>query len=604
VPSLARILLRAVAGAAVLGVPACGGGGGAGGASSDFSAISVSLGSAPSEDVTSFTFVVDAITFRRANGATVDFLQQPATVDLAALEGATQDLGMEEVATGGFVGATVTLDFTNAACFLAGQSTAASLSDTSGQPLTGLVTVDLDLARAPFFAFARQHHSVELDFDLAPSLTIDAAANAVVVAPALVVRVDRVDARTLCTCGALEGMDASTGTAALDLESEAGEPIGARTVVFDPTTVFHVDGVPWTGAAGLAALAAKPAGTWVECYGAVDPLRERVAAAYVEAGSCTRRGGQDLVDGVIVARSGAAGGDATLTVVGASVAAGGAQQFAGTFTVTAAFATTRVVRAGDAGLFDSDALNVGQAIRAYGTLGGATLDATAASALVRELPTTLFGHAVGAPSGTTLTLALGRVGPLDPSSITWSDGGPTPPDPTQFTLDFSSFGSGLSIVDGSPLIAQVFLAKVADADADATAVAIVDLTVAPALLLLRDRAGGFDVSVDPSPDQLQFTVTGAPGPDEEAALDFGYLGRQALPDTPDPLLVAAKPADVFELRHAASDTVACYVLFDEFEAALAAALAGGAAVRDCTAVGTYDAPTNTLRATSAIVVVE
>jgi len=601
---LARILLRSVAGVALLLVPTACGGGGGGGASTDVAALTVTLGSTTPESVTSFTVTVDAITFRRSNGATVDFLQQPATVDLAALAGRAVDLGVSEVATGGFFGATVTLDFTNSTCFLAGQATAAALQDDSEQPLTGVVTLDLDMHRAPFFAFARQHHLLELGLDLDRIATIDAVANTVTVAPSLLWRVDRYDGRAIVTCGALEGMDDRFGTAALALESPSGEPLGARTVVFDVTTIFQVDGVPRTGAAGLAALAAMPAGTWVEATRAIDPLRERVAASYVEAGSGTWQGGQDLVEGVIVARSGAAGSDAALTVLGRSRTAAGAWQYATSFTVDVEFATTRVVRSGDAGLFDADSLNVGQAIRAFGTLTGATLDAKGASALVRELPTALFGHVKGGITDSTLTVDLARVGGEDPSAFTWADGGTTPPDPTNYTLDVGSFEDTLSIADGAPVVALAFVADVDDDLADASPLAISDLTVVPVLLLLRNRAGGFDVTPDAAPDQLRLALSGVPGSDEEAALDFGVLGRQPLPASPDPSAKAAKTGTLFELRYAGSDTGACYVLFPEFEAALAAALAGGATLRDCAMYGSYDATTNALVATTAVVVVE
>jgi hypothetical protein len=263
-----------------------------------------------------------------------------------------------------------------------------------------------------------------------------------------------------------------------------------------------------------------------------------------------------------------------------------------------------VVREGDAGLFDADSLNVGQSIRAFGTLTGATLDAKGAGALVRELPTVLFGHVKGGITDSKLTVDLARVGGEDPGAFTWSDGGPTPPDPSDFTLDVSSFDVTLSIEDGAPVVARAFFADVDDDQADASPLTISDLTVAPALLLLRNRAGGFDVTPDAAPDQLRLAFSGVPGADEEAALDFGVLGRQPLPALPEPSVKAAKTGTLFELRRAGSDAVACYVLFPEFEAALAAALAGGATLRDGAVAGTYDATTNAFLATTAVVVVE
>ena len=83
-------------------------------------------------------------------------------------------------------------------------------------------------------------------------------------------------------------------------------------------TVFQIDGVVSTGAAGLAQLATLPAGSRVFAQGTVSAAQQLLLAGAVESGAGVPWNGQDWVEGLIVGRDNGAGMNATLSVLGRS----------------------------------------------------------------------------------------------------------------------------------------------------------------------------------------------------------------------------------------------------------------------------------------------
>jgi len=107
-------------------------------------------------------------------------------------------------------------------------------------------------------------------------------------------------------------------------------------------TVLQVDGVPATGDTGLTALGAKSAGTRVWAAGTFDRSSRSLSITYVEAGYGTLGNGQDIALGLVTARSGASGQDATLTVQAATIGTGnGNPVFNQSITVNAAIASSK-----------------------------------------------------------------------------------------------------------------------------------------------------------------------------------------------------------------------------------------------------------------------
>jgi hypothetical protein len=158
--------------------------------------------------------------------------------------------------------------------------------------------------------------------------------------------VNRKDAKEHAVGGDLRTVVLGKDLFRIGLEALPGDPIPVVEVHIGPGTVFQVNGQCVLGAAGLAAIDALPPNTWVQAFGSVDTSSQRFTATSVEAGTGSYNGGNDIVEGVIVGRTGGAGADAVLTVEGQSSNSGHTSlQFNLTYTVNTSFANTKVVRA-------------------------------------------------------------------------------------------------------------------------------------------------------------------------------------------------------------------------------------------------------------------
>ena len=104
--------------------------------------------------------------------------------------------------------------------------------------------------------------------------------------------------------GALVSTDVAASSYTVDVRPWF-RPDGAHgrvTVHTTATTSFEIDGVAATGAAGLAALAAKPAGTMTVAFGTLSTQERRFTAEIVHAGDSVSGERVDAIHGNIVAR--------------------------------------------------------------------------------------------------------------------------------------------------------------------------------------------------------------------------------------------------------------------------------------------------------------
>jgi hypothetical protein len=580
---------------------ACGHGSGS---VSGASTLTIALTDAASDDIATFEVDLASIQLTKRGGGVVSVLAAPVHVDLVQLQELSQIVNVVSLPAGLYTAAEIAFDFTNAKCVLVGETTPATLVDELGNALTGLVTLPLSLAGAPINALGGRHRLLELDFDLDQSLAVDATLNQVSVAPSLVVRFDRSDPKELVAMGSLVSVDAPMNDAVVDLKTLSGAFLRQVDFAFQAGATFQIDGVPYVGTNGVNALAALPADTWIQAYGAANPTLGRIDVSYVEAGKGTWNGGSDVLEGHVVGRSGGAGSDATLTVLGHSQDATHTSFLFNTlFSVDVSFADTKVVRRADGTAFDADDLNVGQLVRIFGDLSGTTMDATATDAVVREQPTRLCGFSVGAPGGGLLVMDVARVDLRSASDFDWSDGGTTPPDPTQMQVDVGSLADDLGIVDGTPVVARGFFPAIDDSGEDFVADALVNRDLAGSLLVIRDRLLGFSVFTTTNASQIQFTITGAPGPLEIAAIDRGFVGVIPLPSAPLPTVVPAGALGLYVLRDSLTGAVQVDLDFASFASALGAQLASGRKLRDFAAIGPWDAATNTVEASIASAVI-
>ena len=594
----------------------CGGGGGSSDSLGGTGSLTVTLTDSPAHDVSRFTVKITAITLTSTEASVVNGLKHDITLDLASLTRTSQVLSIQGIDSGHYTSASITFDFTNSSCFLVDQTTEATLLDDDGGPLAD-VTLPIDLSAMPTVVQGGGRYELELDFDLDQSLTIDPVANSVSVAPALVVRTNRKDAHVNVAMGELTGVDVVSGFATMDLQTPSGFSLGSAGLLFSSSTIFQVDGVPALGNSGVQLLPAK-IGKWIQAFVAVNPVNSTSSIAYVEAGTGTFNGGQALIEGVIVDR-GDSGANKLFTVHGRSTSADHSTELFNTdFQVTTKPGVTRVVRdTSSSTTFTIDSLNVGQRVQAYGALTGTIMDATAATAIVRAEPTSLFAFANSAVAADNLEVDLVR--PSAPlaraeeievetvsSPFAWGADNSVARDANAFNVDVSLLGSLPLLAKDDPVRMDVFFSKVNFGNFDATAFTFAKLSDTSRLLSLRDRPNGLTLDTQVIGTQIQFTVnaTALKVAGERAALDRGLLGFDDLTDGTVVLVGPGATAVFYCLRDVTAGTVKAFPTYGAFVTAFDAALTGGSTVKDFIAAGSFDVGSGTLSATTVTAIVK
>lgn len=470
---------------------ACGGGGGSDGGSppTDTGTVQFALTDAPTDAIDLFEVDVHSLTLHGVDGRVVEALPHHARIDFADLVALSELLTSATVPSGAYDRVALTLDFTSAAVHLDGQAGDATVLDGDGNPFVGTTTVGVDFPTdRPFVVAPGVARFIELDFDLDASTTVDTVANTVSVGAVFYAHAEPSDAKPVRVYGRLDGTDAGAPTFSFERLGRRELGRGAtHTAQTDERTVFEVDGTVARGAAGFDLLAAKPEGTRLEIHGVFDPATRRLLARAVEAGRGVFDGTRDAVEGLVLARLGGAGADATLVVAGLGVDRGMRPQFHRTFTVRTSLAGTRVVRRGDDASLTTDDVNVGQRIVALGDLGplGQVLDASAPG-LVRLIQTDVSGVAAGPAAGGALTLALLRIGRIPVGAFDFRVGGAPVANPAALKVGTGSLSlpgiAGGSAVRALGIFAPVTAAPTAP---DFEATTVIDRSDAASLLRVR-----------------------------------------------------------------------------------------------------------------------
>jgi hypothetical protein len=534
------------------------------------------------------------------------------------------------VPAGVYTSARITFDFTNATCVLAGQSQPAAILRESGVPVTGPLTLAIDIGAEPLAVLPNVHTALEIDLDLWESVVVNERDDTIDLEPLLGIHADG-STKAFESTGALFSVDTVASSIVANVESSHGVFSGQIAYEVDEHTIFQLDGVPASGAEGLLLLSARAPGTPLHIVSTIDPASPELQASYVEAGHGTPEGGDDLVDGLVIDRVGnpGPGSDVTFHVLGRSTnAAHTSSQYDATFEVRTAFAATKVVRFASAQALDTDDVNIGQRVRVFGALSGVHMDAAEPASVLRELESRAFGHAIGpiAPparalgtertpsnggdahdaSGApgTLTMDLVHVDLIPSSAFTWSDGGSSPSVPTSFTASVPAFLGATPVMSGSPMEVHGFFSSTTNDAQDLAALSIVDLDVAPALLSIKNEPGGFEVGVHAGSTRIEITIVGSPGPFEQAIVDRGFAGATDLPTSAAAIVEPADSSTMCMLRNKSAGTITAYVAFAPFSQALGAALANDGKLKVLGAIGDYSESANALRAKSVSAVIE
>lgn len=462
----------------------CGTSGG-GGAGSTNAEVSVVLTDAASDELSVFEVDVQNIVFSRANGDTVAVLPHTTRIDFLQLESVGELVAGKTLPAGAYSQMTLLLDFTSANVVIAGQTTAATVRDATGNALTGLVPVTIDFpSTARPLARLGRHSLFVLDLQLDQSVAVDSGLNTVTFTPVWTVEVDPANPKPIATNGVLQSVDLTARTFVVQRRAPDDAAIGTFTIATTDTTVFQLGGVVEAGATGLGSLVAQ-IGNRVFVQGTMNTQDRVLTGVAVESGAGVPGNGQDWVFGHVVARTGGTSADATLTVLGRSLdLPGGTRTFNTLHTVNVSHANTKVLRRGAGNGLDTDAINVGQLVWAFGDLSGTTLDATATTGVARLLRTSIFGIAAGAPSGDTLTLDVARFDLRDVAAFDFAVSSSVQADPNAYTVDTTGL-SVTGITSGTKVRVLGWIAGVDAAGDDATAEALVNHNTTGSVMLCQ-----------------------------------------------------------------------------------------------------------------------
>ena len=557
-------------------------------------------------DFESYTVDVVSLTLKKADGSIVDTLPVKPRIDFADLVDLKEFLTAATIPPGTYVQGTLRLDYTNADIVvdLNGVPTHAVAVDANGAPLT---TVDLDVQldnRKQLTVVAGRAALLELDFDLLASNSVDLTKSPVqvTVQPFIVASVDVPDSREARVRGPLTSVDTASGNYHIDLRpfNLASARLGDLTVHTTSQTEFEIDGTPYEGAAGIAALAALSTGSPTAAYGTLDTSSKTFTALRVHAGTSVASSQFDVIEGTVIARTGS-----TLTVRGVTLIkrTGSAVFERGNTTVTLG-QNTKVTKDGqkDASL-NIGAISVGQRIHAFGTVteaanGDATLDAT--SGRVRMHLTHLLGTVKSTTIG-GLTLDLTSINGQGASVFNFAGTGvqqAQDADPTQYQIDTGGLNlSGFDV--GSPARVFGFVEPFATAPPDFEGRTLVSFRDVPAVLSV-----GFGLAGTSAPFLTIDATTGLVIDNHNARIDLRHFIAIG-PKIIDVKTLASSPriapdpsGGMFALGE--PKKVEVYTTFADFIPKLNDKLLAEKVV-NISATGTYDAATNVLTAKRVLI---
>ena len=245
-------------GATLLLLGGCGGGGG-GDSSANSASVSLMVGDAPTDALSSFEITLLDVTLTRTDGATTgNLLPSPRTVDLLALRITSALLAVVPVPPGSYASALLTFD--PASIVARGKTGAPVPVAVNGNLASGLFALPV--------AFERDDHvKLHFEFPLDDALVADGGGGFVFTPLLTPTRRHGSDDSLDDLHGRLLSADAASGTLRVDLFSDDDSASrGQLTIAIDPTTLL-VDDDGNLFASPAALFAFLLAGDWIEARG-------------------------------------------------------------------------------------------------------------------------------------------------------------------------------------------------------------------------------------------------------------------------------------------------------------------------------------------------
>ena len=244
---------------------------------SDCGTAMVSLTDQPG-DFVSYIVNVDSLTLTRADGTVVQTVPVTTQVDFAQLVNLSEIVSADQIPAGNYVSAALTLDFTHATLVVdtsGGDVTVPAadiLSGTTGQPLTGQVTLTLSLGSdQQLIITPGTVANLALDFNLLASDTVDLTANPITVTvnPTLTASLTPDTTKQIHVRGPLVSVSTSANDYVISVRpfDDQSNTTGQVTIGTTDSTTYLINGTSYTGSAGLTQLATLAAGTLTSTYG-------------------------------------------------------------------------------------------------------------------------------------------------------------------------------------------------------------------------------------------------------------------------------------------------------------------------------------------------
>lgn len=567
-------------------------------------------------DFVSYIVNVDSLTLTRSDGTVVQTVPVTTQVDFAQLENLSEIVSADRIPPGQYVSATLTLDYTGATIVVDTSSgpvtvpAADILNGTTGQPLTGQVTLKLSLSSGEQLVVdSGAVANLALDFNLLASNTVNLTANPITVTvnPVLTASLAPDAFKQIHVRGPLVSASTSASDYVISVRpfEDSSDTTGQVTVDTTGSTTYLINGQSYTGSAGLTQLATVSAGTLTSAFGTWSGTSGTFTATQVLVGSDVEGASTNAVQGTVLARSGN-----TLTLgdglVFRPVSGREAVGFERQVTVTVGSGTA-VTEEGQSGSFTATDISVGQKLRVSGTLGtdssgNTTLDATSGMALL--LPTSGAGLLTATASGSA-TVTLQELGDVEASALNFAGTGPAAQqdaNASSYQVSVPSSVTASSLANGAEVGFTGFVTPFGSAPPDFAATTWISYSqsrtvfdawwVSPGITTAFSTLTGSEMLISQATLQASTQKVIRIG---QAVIDPSTLsaGLQLVPDT-------SATEQSFAIVHAKAQTVDNFSTFNDLVTALTTDLNGTTAVLQVMAQGSY--ATGVLTADHVIVV--
>ena len=415
-----------------------------------------------SSDFMSYIINIDSIALKRSDGTVVTPLVTPVTVDLAQLNTLSELVEAPAVPEGTYTSAAITLDYTSTQLVwfnINGETLSATPSTAAGLGFTAVSVIVTFDPKNPLVIKQNQSVRLQVEVDLLASNELNTATAIVQVQPFVVIRPAPVDATPM----RLRGLFVTTQDVPSGFYMNARpfysqySALGAVIVNTNAQTYFNINGVVYTGSAGLAALSQQAQTLPLAVYGtlaSVSGVTPSFNATQVYFGASQESQVAYYLTGTVTARSGNTLTLRASTVVPPPGVAALSLTYLDSIPVTLGNATL-VFEDGSAtpGLTIAD-ISVGQQLTLAGqpvVSAGALASIDASSGFVRLQSTTLWGTQNA--DGTLDLFSLGR---FAPTAISFAGTGTSGHDATAtaYAVDTRAVPPGPVITTGELLQVQ------------------------------------------------------------------------------------------------------------------------------------------------------